>query len=331
MTNEKIYRLDKYRIIVHDDVLIRWEAHAALGMEQGGKCFLFNDLLVIGSRSNEVDGFLIGEFHDHLQKLPVWNGTRYYCFARELLDNVSGQSLTDDFLEQQASLSCGPGAVQKPASPLTPGTFKLGHYQITVADDGALSWKRIGELQRIVNGQCTIESEVLCLGPQEYEEEGPGNKQAFIDMLHQLPQWDRTMAWCLSQVLRPCQEGKKAVYRGINLQHGSRRSAGSSNVYSAPREELHQKPSIVKTAGPARKRRTETAIRVMQSGSARLKTFLQSMKPGKVWIKWIILLTSALLLLGAALVFIHEEMDEGSSWSHRFKKQHHDKHHDRER
>jgi len=64
MTNDKSYRLDNYRITVYDDVLVRWEHHAPLGMARSGKCFLYKDVLIIGKKNRDEDGFLVGEFLD---------------------------------------------------------------------------------------------------------------------------------------------------------------------------------------------------------------------------------------------------------------------------
>jgi len=98
MMNESTYRLGEYRIIEYDNGQLWWERHFAFGMQRRGKCFILGDILIIGHWSHDEIGYLILEFHEQLEKLPDWNKTRHYCFAFELLDVSTGQSLTNDFL-----------------------------------------------------------------------------------------------------------------------------------------------------------------------------------------------------------------------------------------
>ena len=86
---------------------------------------------------------------------------------------------------------------------MSPGIFRLGRYQITIDDNGKVSWQTYEGLNRVVGGRCVIESDVLFIGPQEYDE-GNLSKREFLNKLNQLPKWDKTMAWCRSYVLRPC-------------------------------------------------------------------------------------------------------------------------------
>ena len=74
--------------------------HFNFGVQRSGKCFILGNILIIGHWSHEESGYLQLEFSEQLQKLPVWNKTHYYCFASELLDVSTGQSLTNDFLER---------------------------------------------------------------------------------------------------------------------------------------------------------------------------------------------------------------------------------------
>jgi len=136
MINETIYRLGEYRIIEYENGLLRWETYYHFGVQRSGKCFILGDILIIGHWSHEEPGYLILEFFEQLQKLPVWNKTRYYCFAFELLDVATGQSLTNDFLERYLTLTSSTGS--KSLMNMSPGMFRLGRYQIAVTDQ--LGW-----------------------------------------------------------------------------------------------------------------------------------------------------------------------------------------------
>ena len=82
-----------------------WETHFNFGVQRSGKCYIFGNILIFGNWSHEESGYLQLEFSELLQKLPVWNRTHYYCFASELLDVSTGQSLTNDFLERHIALT----------------------------------------------------------------------------------------------------------------------------------------------------------------------------------------------------------------------------------
>jgi hypothetical protein len=97
MNFKRAYRLGEYRIIEYENGLLRWETHSHFGVQRSGKCFILGNVLIIGNWSHEEIGYLKLEFFEQLQKLPVWTKTRYYCYAFELLDVVTMQSLTNVF------------------------------------------------------------------------------------------------------------------------------------------------------------------------------------------------------------------------------------------
>lgn len=327
MTKATAYRLDNYRITVLENVLIKWEQHVALGMERSGKCFIFGDILIIASRSQpDEDGFLIGEFHEQLQKLPVWNKTRYYCFASELLDNVTGQSVTEEFLEQNWSKSR-----ERYAKDISPGAFRLGQYQITVGAERELSWQMYGDLNRIDGGPCLIKSDVLCIGSTEYGNEGQ-DKQAFLDRLRRLPQWDRTLAWCRGQCLRLCEEpqqtGPPGVISGIRNKWKDRSIGEMTPVRPGePRTEKRQE----KPPEPDYNRYQETAARHLKAGIDRLRRSWHRKRTGKAWLKYLIALAVTGLLLGFALMFHSFEKTFHGHDQHEKHHHEHDDEHDEHR
>ena len=193
MMYKAIYSLGEYRITVYENGSLWWQTHSHFVVQRSGKCFILGDILIIGHWSHEESGYLKLEFFEQLQKLPVWNKTRYYCFAFELLDVSTGQSLTNDLLERFITPTSSTGL--KFLMNMSPGMFRLGRYQITIADNGGVAWQTYEGLYRIVGGRCIIESNVLFIGPQEYDE-GNQSKREFLNKLKQLPKWDKTKWSC---------------------------------------------------------------------------------------------------------------------------------------
>jgi len=201
MIKNTMYRLGEYRINEYENGLLWWEAHHGFGAQRSGKCFLADDILIIGDWSHEENGYFKGEFVDQLRELPAWNKTKYYCVAVELLEVATGRSLHEKSLEQLVSLANIKKAGAEALLDDYPGTFRLGKYQITVAADGQLSWQAHGGMKRVVGGRCTIQSGVLFIGRQKHENVGP-SKQEFLNQLNRLPQWRRTETWSHSAALR---------------------------------------------------------------------------------------------------------------------------------
>jgi hypothetical protein len=89
-TNSISYRLAQYEIIENESGELWWKAHAGLGRLRHGKCFIEDGMLFIGA-SGKADlkkpgesGFLRREFLKHLNQLPKWEKTEYYCSSYTL-------------------------------------------------------------------------------------------------------------------------------------------------------------------------------------------------------------------------------------------------------
>jgi hypothetical protein len=199
-----IYQLGEYRITEYENGMLWWETHHGLGEQRSGKCFIHDDILILGVPRYQDIGFLKLEFLAKLHKLPAWNKTRYYCFASELLEVASGRTLNEDLLDRMFSLAGMNAARGKPVTANGPGTFRLEKYQITVAADGQISWQADRGTNRQVGGQCIIKSGVLFIRPQEHDK-GEQGKREFLTKLQELPQWDRTMIWGRTLALRACE------------------------------------------------------------------------------------------------------------------------------
>ena len=325
MTNDSSYRLGNYRITVSDDILVRWERHVPLAMARSGKCFLFGDVLIIGSKFSDEDGFQIGEFLDSVRKLPPWTRTRFYCFEGELFDCATGHALAEEALEPFSSFAGMNRSTPFCADGVSSGTYRLGHNQITVAADHAIVWDAYGDLDRIVSGSCRIESGILIFGPQEYDKQGLG-KQEFLDALSRLPQWDKTMAWCRGAVLRPCRETPQEEGSGIfgrirkivNI-HPSGKDA--QEPLGKIREEAHEpKPPSTKEHQYG-----ETAGTLLSSSSDLLKRGWKRVDALKTPIAWIVLIIAVIVLIGfTAALYLAEK----SSKQHHGGKERHHKHDD---
>ena len=73
------YKLAEYKIIENVYGDLSWECHFGLGTLKNGKCFINGDILYFKPSDNTGPGFLKGEFLDHLNRLPKWQKTKYYC------------------------------------------------------------------------------------------------------------------------------------------------------------------------------------------------------------------------------------------------------------
>ena len=146
-----IYSLGEYRITVYENGSLWWQTHSHFVVQRSGKCFILGDILIIGHWSHEESGYLKLEFFEQLQKLPVWNKTRYYCFAFELLDVSTGQSLTNDLLERFITPNSGTGS--QFLMNMSPGTFRhLGDIKLPSPTMLVLHGKRMKDCTELSAG-----------------------------------------------------------------------------------------------------------------------------------------------------------------------------------
>jgi hypothetical protein len=84
MTREISYKLGPYKIIEGIGGGLWWESHSGVGAAKTGRCYLEGSILILGPSETEKPGFLKTEFMEHLDKLPRWEKTEYYCLSRSL-------------------------------------------------------------------------------------------------------------------------------------------------------------------------------------------------------------------------------------------------------
>ena len=304
MMNESIYRLGEYRIAEDKNGLLYWETHFNFGVQRSGKWFILGDILIIGHWSHEEAGYLQLEFSELLQKLPVWNRTHYYCFASELLDVSTNQSLTNDFLERHIALARSTDST--PPTDMGPGIFRLGRYQITIEDNGKVSWHNYEGLDKVVGGQCVFESGVLLIGPQEYDDRYQ-SKREFLKKLTQLPKWDKSMAWCRSLVLRPCH---------VEVQQTKNPDSTNLHQYIMDEHSFDEKPSTLNL-----NQYKEPSKRLLRLSFKWPETAWHLIRGRRMWLKYLIPLVLVGLMLG--LVMILHSLEKKSD-SHHWSKDHHE-------
>ena len=84
MTREVSYKLGRYKIIEGTGGGLWWESHSGVGNTKTGRCFIEGNILIIGPSETEKSGFLKTEFMEHLNRLPPWRKTKYYCSSHAI-------------------------------------------------------------------------------------------------------------------------------------------------------------------------------------------------------------------------------------------------------
>jgi hypothetical protein len=313
MMFKSVYRLGEYQIAEDEHGLLRWETHFNFGVQRSGKCYIFGNVLILGNWSHEESGYLQLEFSELLQKLPIWDKTHYYCFISELLDVSTGQSITNDFLENYKTLTRS--TISKILMNMSPGIFRLGRYQITVADNAEVLWQTYESLNRVVSGRCVIETDLLLIGPQEYDE-GNQSKREFLNNLNQLPKWDKTMTWCRSSVLRTC---------SVEAQQTENPGPARLHQYIMDEYSFDEKPSPLYFDQSHFNQYKEPSKRLLPFNFKWLETVRRWIYGGRRWLKYLIPLLLVGLLLGLLMIGYSVEK---KSLFHHGGKQHHREHDD---
>ena len=203
MIHSKLYRINEYRISEFADGRMWWDAHSGLGKQIGGPCFVYGNMLILGTRCSEEDGFLKLEFFNQLKRLPFWHKTRYYCFISSLMDVSSGTNISEQKLQQLIALAGGADTDSENMLSGSLEIFRLWQYQIIIAPDGDMIWKTCGGIGQIFGGPVIIESDALFIGPKKFDDPRQNNKREFLHTLRILPKWDQTNLWCRSLALKP--------------------------------------------------------------------------------------------------------------------------------
>ena len=130
------YKLAEYKITENAHGDLWWESHIGLGSLRIGKCFINGDILFIRPSDIKGPGFLKGEFLDHLNKLPKWKKTKYYCasykidkcqpvsrkpFFKEAISGIQDEAILqkDELIQEEISVK---------VDTLNPISYKIQRY-----------------------------------------------------------------------------------------------------------------------------------------------------------------------------------------------------------
>jgi hypothetical protein len=250
------YRMGEYKITEYEHGDLWWETHIGLGSSKSGKCFINGDILFIKPTDSMGPGFLKGEFLDHLNQLPKWEKTKYYCAcykihecksgrSKPLFDRLGNRSQDEAIIEKNGSTQIEIAKTEDKsvkADTMDHISHKLGRYEITEMNNGQLFWKSPSGLGTLKRGRCHIKGSILFLEPGATEQSSL-LKRAFIQQLIRLPDWERTEYFCPSYTIYYTNTG--AICRSLEEKkdlNGTKNIVANHKTYGAG---INIKPIIV--------------------------------------------------------------------------------------
>jgi hypothetical protein len=250
------YRLAEYKIIENEHGDLWWETHIGLGSLKSGKCFINGDILFIKPSDSTEPGFLKGEFLDHLNKLPKWEKTKYYCASYKIYECKSGSKKLlfeelDSRFQNEAILRKHESTQREVAETRRKSvkvdttahiSYKLARYKITEMNNGQMLWKSPSGLGTLKKGRCHIKDSILFLEPGETEQFSL-LKREFMQQLIRLPDWERTKYFCPSYTIYYSNTG--AICRSLEEEkdlNGTKNVVANHKTYGAG---INIKPIIV--------------------------------------------------------------------------------------
>ena len=200
------YRLGEFKITEDQHGDLWWETHIGLGSVKIGKCFINGDILFIRPSDSTGPGFLKGEFLDHLNKLPKWEKTKYYCASYKIYECPSTRR------EQLFDGVKSPARKSVNVDIKRHFSYKLQRYEIIEKNNGHFFWKSYGGLGSLKKGRCYIKGNILFLEADETEL-SDHRKKDFLQQLNRLPDWERTKYFCTGHTIYNSRTG--AVCRSL--------------------------------------------------------------------------------------------------------------------
>lgn len=208
------YRLAEYKIVENQRGDLWWETHIGLGSLKSGKCFINGDILFLKPSDSTGPGFLKGEFLDHLNKLPKWGKTKYYCASykinkcksvsrNQIFEAMNGRLENEAIIVKNGSTQRGAAKTGRKSVKVDTTehiSYKLGRYQIIEKNNGRLFWKSYSGLGSLKVGRCHIKGSILFLEPGETELSNLMERE-FKQQLIRLPDWERTKYFCTSYTI----------------------------------------------------------------------------------------------------------------------------------
>lgn len=235
------YKLADYKVIENEHGDLWWETHFGFGSLRIGKCFINGDILFMKHSESKEPGFLRGEFLDHLNKLPKWEKTKYYCtnykiyecksFQKTInFDHTNSYMQTETFLrkiEPTQRKIFNDGHRSSKENIATYSSFKLGRYEIIEKNNGQLFWKTHGGLRGAIFGRCYIEGNILIFDRGKKDLSNI-SKRKFIQQLIRLPDWKITDYFCTNCTIYYSKTG--SICRRFGEDNGSNATGLKANV-----------------------------------------------------------------------------------------------------
>ena len=252
MMKKTEYRLAEYKITENELGDLWWETHIGLGSLKIGKCFINGDILFIKPSDSTGPGFLKGEFLDHLNELPKWEKTKYYCASYKIdkCQSVSRKPFFEEVISgiQDEAILQKNELIQEEKSvvvdTLSPISYKLHQYEIMEKNNGQLFWKSYSGLRSLKKGRCYIRGNILFLEPGET---GLSKliKKEFLQQLNQMPEWNKTKYFCASYTIHYSNTG--AICRSLGDEKdlnetGTKNAVANHKTYDGG---INIKPIIV--------------------------------------------------------------------------------------
>jgi len=246
---QKSYRLEEYKIIETGVNELSWEAHFGLGSLQKGKCFRKGKLLFIGPAEIVDAGFLKGEFLDHIDKLPVWFKTRYYCKGCDVYHCETGRRVTKNemrwwMIERPINrcvstderTSAKDSNLMRSENRTEEAAFRLQRYEIVRKPDGRVVWATHAGPNTVSLGDCHVLEDILFIDSVQIEQ-SVSNKRKFLGDLRGLPLWDQTRYFCSKLSLIECKSGNRVLG---NVKTPHKKSSTEKNQVIMDRKDTSQ-------------------------------------------------------------------------------------------
>lgn len=278
---ETAYRLDEYKIIESGLNALRWQAHVGFGAFQEGRCYRKGAILFIGPSEYVRAGFLKGEFLDHLDALPAWLKTPYYCKGCDLYQCDTGNRVTREemlawMLER---VFVGDGGIDSEPSETPLGknsgmdqtadtAFRLQRYEIVKKSTGQICWSTSTGPNSAAGGNCLVLEDILFI---ESFRSKPShvNKRSFQSNLGRLPRWHQTEYYSPKLSLFDCKSGGRV----LSIQ----KQPGKTFLAKNKQDIVNQKKGPTVAAPEASEKRTfsesaSNTVNFLSQSMAKLRT-----------------------------------------------------------
>lgn len=212
-----LYKLGEYKIIVHDVGELSWESHVGFGEMQEGRCFKKGGILFIGPSENTCLSYLKLEYLDHINNLPEWEKTEYYCTSNEIYHCNTGKRVSKEEMslwkydtcmnKNNLRLKTKQDELEKMLFLKAPGhkAFRLKKFEIIKKTDGQVFWRSYSGRTTGKGGVCIVLEDILFIGPSENVQHS-FDKREFLSVLNKLQKWDQTKYYCPKYILHECKK-----------------------------------------------------------------------------------------------------------------------------